>query len=244
MPVRKRAPLRGPAPILGSVGRSGQAQRGAGAPVLRTADLTALDTPAVDEQWFEARKPLEQAISRKIELEKKIRKYERANYNADHYRADVAKLEQKIAELKEAERPFLEEWERRGGWSRAYLVTNADGHVHRTTNCSTCHMTTQFVWLPQLSGASDDEVIAEVGFKACTVCYPAAPTHPAFLAGEKEAVEAAKQKADAQCPASGEYANEAARAGSYTWGRRYCTCGTCGKSVSVTPAGKLRAHKR
>lgn len=69
-------------------------------------------------------------------------------------------------------------FDERGGWTRAYLVNNADGHVHNTTNCTTCNkgeFATQFVWLTEYSGQTELEIIEAAGERACTVCFPNAP---------------------------------------------------------------------
>lgn len=71
--------------------------------------------------------------------------------------------------------PFRAEFTRRGGWTRAYLVDNTNGHVHNSTNCSTCFPTTVFGWLPEYSGHDEAEVVADAGEQACTVCFPTAP---------------------------------------------------------------------
>ena len=63
----------------------------------------------------------------------------------------------------------------RGGWNRAFLVAGADGHVHAGTDCSTCRPTTQYVWMTTYSGADEDTIVGDAGYRACTVCYPSAP---------------------------------------------------------------------
>src|SRR5699024_12010413 len=63
----------------------------------------------------------------------------------------------------------------RGGWNRAFLVAGANGHVHSSTSCSTCHPTTQYAWMTDYSGADEDTIVADAGYRACTVCYPSAP---------------------------------------------------------------------
>lgn len=72
-------------------------------------------------------------------------------------------------------------------WTRAYLaVTNSNGHVHSTMDCSTCFYTgydgqgnwrngTQFQWLVDLADHDESEIIEKAGERACTVCYPHAP---------------------------------------------------------------------
>jgi hypothetical protein len=71
--------------------------------------------------------------------------------------------------------PLNAEYTRRGGWTRAYLVDNADGHVHRSERCSTFRLGTRYHWLTELSGHSETEIVELAGERACTVCYPSAP---------------------------------------------------------------------
>jgi len=71
--------------------------------------------------------------------------------------------------------PYDAEFDRRGTWTRAFLVDNTNGHVHRTMACGTCHATTQFTWITEFSGRTETEVVEAAGEKACTVCYPTAP---------------------------------------------------------------------
>lgn len=98
------------------------------------------------------------------------------------------------------------------GWSRFFVVTSSNGHIHSSMACSTCRPTTTFGWLPELSGKDQAEAIAFFGPAAealCSVCFPDAPTldrnltvkeRDAILAGETP--EAAKPV----CPGSGRYA--------------------------------------
>lgn len=67
-------------------------------------------------------------------------------------------------------------------WNRYFLVTNTGGHVHRNQACSTCHPTTGYAWLPELSGCDENAMIIDFGEQACTVCFPAAPANPAYHA--------------------------------------------------------------
>ena len=72
-------------------------------------------------------------------------------------------------------RTLAQEYTRRGGWTRAFLVNNSNGHVHSSTSCSTCFETTQYAWLTDYSGANEEAIVADAGVRACTVCYPSAP---------------------------------------------------------------------
>jgi|SRR6185437_3927441 len=65
-------------------------------------------------------------------------------------------------------------------WNRYFLVTNANGHVHRGMNCPTCFPTTEYAWLPELADCDEAVMIEEFGEKACTVCFPDAPANPNF----------------------------------------------------------------
>jgi hypothetical protein len=123
------------------------------------------------------------------------------------YQDKVAALADLLGALYQECRPYDDEFNRRGGWTRAWLVDNAGGHVHNTMSCNTCFPTTKFGWLPQVSGLDEDEIVALAGQDACTVCYPSAPAEvlnnpgrlelPARKAAreEREAAKAARQAA-------------------------------------------------
>jgi hypothetical protein len=94
-------------------------------------------------------------------------------------------------------------------WNRYWIVDNVGGHVHQGFSCSTCFHTTEYNWLPALSGLSTGEMVGWMGDTACTVCYPEAPVMPGYgdgtsyvakaSAAEKAAKKAAKQaKAEAK----------------------------------------------
>lgn len=88
------------------------------------------------------------------------------------------------------------EYQRRGGWTRAFLViTNGSGHVHSSRSCSTCFVTTSFAWLPEQSGKDENEIVELAGERACTRCYPSAPVdvlrRPTQLFSQDEIAEAA-----------------------------------------------------
>ena len=98
------------------------------------------------------------------------------------------------------------------GWSRAFLVHNANGHVHASMNCSTCFITTQYIWLPNLSGEDRMKIAELAGESACSVCYPDAPSEYFLRKSQledpkkvqaREEREAKKQKRDAKALIAG-----------------------------------------
>jgi hypothetical protein len=60
-------------------------------------------------------------------------------------------------------------------WTRAFLVINSNGHVHKSQDCNTCFPTTRFQWLVQYSNDDENIIVEDAGQDACTVCYPSAP---------------------------------------------------------------------
>jgi len=110
----------------------------------------------------------------------------------------------------------------RDPWTRAFLVINSNGHVHKSQDCSTCFDTTRFQWLVQYSNDDEKIIVEDAGQDACTVCYPSAPAETlnrpsrivtadkiakAQAKAEREAKKAeriAKEKANAPT-ASGEF---------------------------------------
>ena len=72
--------------------------------------------------------------------------------------------------------PLEDEFDRRGGWTRAFLVvTSGQGHVHSSRRCHTCYPTTQFHWVTEYSDHAESEIVEAAGERACTICYPSAP---------------------------------------------------------------------
>lgn len=148
---------------------------------------------------------------------------------------------EKLAELDAAAEPFKAEFTRRGGWRRYFLVVSSDGHIHRGMNCETCYPRTAYAWLPALSGCVEEEMVEKYGMKACTVCFPAAPTMPGWMKAEKEAAAEVEKKAGTHC------AYKAPERGTvnYRLAHPRGTCPECGaKGVAVTRLGALRKHKR
>jgi len=98
----------------------------------------------------------------------------------EYYAGSKAKAESKLEELLErysivfASVQILNK--KYTGWSRAFLVKNSNGHIHASMNCGTCFPTTQYIWLTDLSGQDRLEIAGLAGEKACSVCYPDAPS--------------------------------------------------------------------
>lgn len=92
--------------------------------------------------------------------------------------ARLLTLKAQVADLRDQMRPFHEQYDARR-WSRAFLVvTNGQGHVHSSMDCSTCNKmgkATRFSWMPEWSGSEEAAIVEAAGERACTVCYPSAP---------------------------------------------------------------------
>lgn len=157
----------------------------------------------------------------------------------------VAEAEAEVARITEAVNTLEDEFDRRGGWHRYFWVTGNNGHIHREMTCSTCYPTTQFVWLTHLSDCDEREMVAQYGERACTVCFPDAPTLPEW----QQAIDAAKA-ADPTCEHSGQAVPDecmAERYRNYGWVNSYrmphvrCECGWSG---AMTKSGKYRKHNK
>lgn len=95
---------------------------------------------------------------------------ERALDNLIEIERDIDLAFERIAELDAIHNEYR--------WNRYFLVTNANGHVHRGMSCSTCFANTEYAWLIELADCDEDVMITEFGEKACTVCFPDAPANP------------------------------------------------------------------
>ena len=128
-------------------------------------------------------------------------------YNEATYIARSQEHAAKAAALAEEMAPLEAEFIRRGGWTRAFLVSNTGGHVHKNMHCGTCFPTTQYAWMTEFSGMDEAEIVDAAGERACTVCYPTAPaavlSQPTrmFTPDEKER-QAAKAEREAKAAAA------------------------------------------
>lgn len=103
---------------------------------------------------------------------------------AQRWEGEAATCETKVDALTARMAPYEQEYRRRGGWPRAFLVQNVGGHVHRSTSCTSCYPSTRYEWLTHYSGCSEDEIVYAAGELACTVCYPTAPVQVLTRVGE------------------------------------------------------------
>ena len=106
----------------------------------------------------------------------------------------IAKCDEHIAEL-EAEAAPLHALYSEHRWSRFFLVLNTNGHIHRDMSCSTCFITTDFGWLPELSGLTEAAAVEQQGEILCSVCFPSAPVE--WTNGRSNSDKAAKAERDA-----------------------------------------------
>lgn len=133
-------------------------------------------------------------------------------------------------EARENYRKLNEQYE---GWSRFFLVTQANGHIHSSMNCQTCNRNgsfTAFSWLPTLSGLGEEQAVAEHGAILCTVCFPSAPVE--WTNGHEREDDSCKGEVDPETVTYAGYNNH--------YGEGRCSCGKWGR---MTQNGKLRKHK-
>lgn len=144
----------------------------------------------------------------------------------------IRKHTEEIRTLNEGPAALLDaEWDRRGGWTRFYLCTNTDGHIHTGRSCNTVHATTHLVLKPELSGLTEKDAVRAYGPILCSVCYPTAPL--AWTEGNTP-------DTSGDCPTSRTYAPR----GSYNPRHLspYARCPKCKEMVSITSTGKFRQH--
>ncbi|MEX5258010.1 hypothetical protein [Kocuria arenosa] len=132
-------------------------------------------------------------------LEKAQAKVEAKDFRWQDSEAALGRYDGYVAEIEEVQgriAPMKAVYEQ-NPWNRAFLATSVNGHVHTSTNCSTCNKMgkpTEFEWRPEYSGAGNQEIIDDAGYRACTTCVPGAPveataaSHPTkmFTAEERD----------------------------------------------------------
>lgn len=191
----------------------------------------------VDEQIHRAIDSLHSYVNDKSHYEGKILTW---NMSTDEvlaaepkpwYARQYAAAREKLAEGRERFAVLMDELETLNaqytGWSRFFLVTSsAGGHIHRSMSCSTCHPTTRYGWLPQLSGLTEADAVADQGPLLCSVCFPTAPV---------EWTLGIQKPAKNYCSGSGKSTND-------SWNRLYVACPDCGKYVTRGKYGDIRKH--
>jgi hypothetical protein len=124
-----------------------------------------------------------------------------------------SELAGKVSVLYVLRNALQDEYKRCGGWDRVYAVNNSNGHFHRTRACSTTYSTTPWVWMTQLSGLTDEEVVAKTGKMTCLVCFgsqreeiekgrEATVFTPAQQKSREEQAAAAAQRSEKQAKAA------------------------------------------
>jgi hypothetical protein len=116
-------------------------------------------------------------------------------------------------------------------WSRFWLVTNTGGHVHRNTRCTTCFPTTQYAFLPDYSGSTDEELIEAGGSSICTVCFPDAPVDKLQREGTIEAPDKKAAREERERAKAEREAKKAAKAITSPDGTALRLSGTWGETV-------------
>ena len=140
------------------------------------------------------------------ELSRQLDLLNNAMYRIDRIDQEIKVLDKESAEAPKAERinlcderqkltektqaimaeigPGQEEFNRRGGWNRFYMVEG--GHLHLSTSCCSCYSTTQFGWVVDRSGTSYEDIVKVYGEVICTVCIASAPVMKGFGDGTSQ----------------------------------------------------------
>lgn len=176
-----------------------------------------------------------------IDAEAKAREFATTNdpnaRSAQYLLAKLDELRAVVTETEEASEPLEAEHDKRR-WSRFFLVTSSNGHIHSSMHCSTCNPRTTYGWYPEFSGQTMAEAIAAWDERGsaevlCTTCFPDAPS-----------ARTEKPVDDSLCPGSGtmDYPRETARRG-YASGN-YGICRHCDTAITISSLGRMRKHKK
>lgn len=147
---------------------------------LTTQTPVQIDT-ALAELQLRAARPERQAASARKTIEAfatqgDVTGYRRVSaYDVERAEERLLEAEVELRAIDAETKPLADEFDRRGGWPRFFHVTNTGGHIHTSMHCETCFADTLFAWRTDLSGLTDEEVVAREAHNACTVCMPIAP---------------------------------------------------------------------
>lgn len=85
---------------------------------------------------------------------------------------EVERAEALLEDLEAAAMPYRNEFVRRGGWNRYYMVDNTGGHLHTTRSCRTTYASTSWYWMVEMSGMERWDAVEKAGALACLACFP------------------------------------------------------------------------
>ena len=187
-------------------------------PKITTTLLTERTPIEIDTELAEIYGRLQPAL---VRLESAREDYRRARSGSTRYhytehdievRAEyVARAQEVVIAIRAEADPFEAEYDRRGGWTRAFKVINNGGHIHRSRACTTCFPTTWFGWLPQVSGLPEAQIVGLAGVEACSVCYPSAPVETRNRPGRLFTADELTKQQEREARAAAKVAREAAR---------------------------------
>ncbi len=198
-----------------------------------------------DLYWAE-RNPQKALESKAWNTRVEIGKYEKRmaktelQRNLDSYAKSIAFLEDVIVKAKAdaaAMQPAVDEAhaaavaldkELYEGWQRFFHVI----HIHASQHCSSFRPTTKVGWLPDVSGLTEVEAVAEYGANLCTICFPSAPVE--WTNGASKDV----------CAGAGKWVRsvEGGRHGYY--GGNIAICPECGQRIGYNRnSTKIPKHK-
>jgi hypothetical protein len=148
--------------------------------------------------------------TRLVELEYRSARVAGTTRSAEAEAGTLAALREQGRKLSAEFVKLNAEYARRGGWPRVWLVPG--GHAHRSRSCHSLFADTTLVLAPRdirkndMSGATEEEIVAAAGDRACTHCYPSAPVEPGpsslrTRSEEEEAQARAEREAKRQAAA-------------------------------------------
>jgi hypothetical protein len=180
---------------------------------------------AWQEFWVVNEKVIEYRKKRDGAIKMVAQGYKHYANSIERHEAKIAEFEPQAQALREVAVDMEEEYE---GWSRFFLVQ----HIHKSQYCSSFRPSTRIGWLPDVSGLTEAEAVAEYGAILCTICFPSAP------------VEWTRGKEDNSCPGSGKPINYALPCRRNYYSGNYATCEVCGATPGTRNGSyKIPKHK-
>ncbi|WP_327359775.1 hypothetical protein [Streptomyces sp. NBC_01304] len=156
-----------------------------------------------------------------------LRSWDQKTLSATLDRLDGAR--RKLAASKAPMARINSEFVRRGEWSRFLIVVANGGHIHSSRGCQSIRPTTQTAWIPDMSGRTEADCVAEHGPHLCTICYPSAPLE--WTVGEPK---------PEGCPGTDEKPEGKIRR---TYSGNWAACPSCGDTRKLKTNGRLPRHQ-
>ena len=187
---------------------------------MSNSSFASLQPADIDVMWAPAMQTAEYARANAAFYERQLQE------GAPVTIASLERMQALMSEVDSCQRPYRQEWDVRGGWSRYWIDQKGSVHSERECAAKQCPQINPQL-LPALSGWEKDQAIAHAKLAVCLKCMPEAKRNTSWMAARSA------EKRQGYC------AGAARKPKTNT---NKVLCAVCNKPAQLSPAGRVKAH--